>query len=680
MEKIPAGLSDPLFAQPFIDLDEQRQQPVPHHYVHGGFAGTGTRFSFYFPPKEKYQGRFFQYITPFPDNENLSQGAAGEEDKIGFAIASGAYFVETNGGGSTDFTQPGFQNDPTVGAYRANAAAAQYSRVVAMQLLGGGRPYGYAFGGSGGAYRTIGGIENTLGVWDGVVPYVLGSPMAIPNVFCVRMHAMRILKDKIPHIIDALEPGGSGDIYAGLNGEEKEALQEVTRMGFPPKSWFGYQTMGIHGFLVLYQGVVMADNAYFTQDFWQKPGYLGANPPASLRKARLQKSSQIKAGITLDQAIACGLAEPVSAQARGSADLAWKSLGGVEGEMPAAFQLTDRLPDVDFIGGDLIIKSGEAAGMTLQLTRVDGDKVALGPTNSPALLLKLKAGDEVVVDNSNFLAVQTYHRHQVPGKEYAVWDQFRDETGSPVYPQRPLLLGPLFTLNAAGSLPTGKFEGKMILLGSLLDREAFPWQCDWYRARVQEHLGERAGDHFRLWYTEHALHGDQAGQLEDPTHAVSYLGVLQQALRDLSAWVEQGVEPPASTNYRVVDGQIQIPPTAAERHGIQPVVTLRANGAEKAGVKTGEAVVLEGTISVPPGMGRVIWAGFDLDGSGSFATPATLEPADETCAAARVRLATPFARPGTYFVTLRAASSRSASPSEPFAQIKNLARVRITVE
>jgi len=96
----------------------------------------------------------------------------------------------------------------------------------------------------------------------------------------------------------------------------------------------------------------------------------------------------------------------------------------------------------------------------------------------------------------------------------------------------------------------GKFKGKMILLGSLLDREAFPWQCDWYRDRVKEHLGESADDNFRLWYTENALHGDLPEQLEDPTRVVSYIGVLQQALRDLSAWVENGVEPPGQWRRR----------------------------------------------------------------------------------------------------------------------------------
>ncbi len=680
METMNSAATDPLFAHPYVDNDEWRDRPVRHRYVHGGFEGTDTRFSFYFPPADRYQGRFFQYITPFPDSENLSQGAAGEEDKIGFSIASGAYLIETNGGGRTDFTNPGARSDPTIGAYRANAASAQYSRTVAQALYGGSRPYGYAFGGSGGAYRTIGGIENTSGVWDGVVPYVLGSPMAIPNVFCVRMHAMRILKDKLPQIIDALEPGGSGDMYAGLNDEEKEALREVTRMGFPPKAWFGYKTMGIHGFLVLYQGVVMADGAYFSEDFWHKPGYLGANPPVSLLKARLQQASKIKARLSLDQAVALGLAEPVSAAERGTADLAWKSLGGAAGEMPVAFQLDDSLPDVDFLGGDLVVLSGDAAGTTLQLTRVAGDMVALGPTNSPQALFNIKPGDAVRVDNSNFLAVQTYHRHQVPGKEYRVWDQFRDEAGSPIYPQRPMLLGPIFTMMAAGSLPTGKFTGKMILLGSLLDREAFPWQCDWYRDRVREHLGARADDHFRLWYTEHALHGDQADQLEDPTRAVSYLGVLQQALRDLSAWVEQDVEPPASTAYEVVDGQVLLPPSAAQRRGIQPVVTLTANGGEKAVVKAGQPVVFEGAVSLPPQAGRVTNAEFDFDGSGAFPCKAALEPLDEGSAVARVRMETTFTQPGTYFPTLRAVSNRTGQEDSPYAQIRNLARVRVVVE
>lgn len=671
---------DSMFLKPYIDKDEWRDQPVRHRYVHGGFEGTNTKFSFYFPPKEQYGGRFFQYITPFPDNENLSQGGKGEEDKIGFAIASRAYFIETNGGGPTDFANP-MASDPTIGAYRANAASAQFSRKVAQEFYGGGRPYGYAFGGSGGAYRTVGGIENTEGVWDGVVPYVMGSPMAIPSSFTIRMHAMRVLKDKLPQIVEAFEPGGSGNPYLGLNEEEKAALMEATKMGFPPQAWYGYKTMGIHGFLVLYQSVVMADQSYFKEDFWNKEGYLGAKAPESLLKSRIQEKSKIKASIGLDPAVELGIKEPISESDRGSADLAWKSMGGKEGGMPVAFELDNEMPDVGFMGGDLIIQSGEAAGTVLQIADVIGNKVVLGPTNAPALLFKIKPGDAVQVDNSNFLAVQTYHRHQVPGPEYMAWDQFRDSEGKPLYPQRPFLLGPLFTRGAAGSIPTGKFKGKMILLGSLWDREAYPWQQAWYHDRVKEHLGDQEEEHFRLWYTDHAIHGDASGQLDDPTRVVSYLGVLQQALRDLSAWVEKGIAPAPSTHYRIKDGQVVTPNHAPDRKGIQASVTASVHGSKHIEAKAKEPLQFSALVEIPVNTGKLVEAAWDFDGSGEFKNQVDLSQALVSTDGNQIEFSIShrFEKAGTYFPSLRIATQREGDSSTPFARIQNIDRVKVSV-
>lgn len=670
-----------LFDKPYVDVDEWRDQPVRHRYVHGGFAGTDTRFSFYFPPKEKYAGRFFQYITPVPDSENVSQGAKGEEDRIGFALGSGAYFVETNGGGAVGAAGPagpGSRIDPTIGAYRANAAAAQYSRVIAQQFYGGKRPFGYAFGGSGGAFRTIGGLENTADVWDGAVPFVVGSPVAIPNVFSVRMHAMRVLDDKFPQIIDALEPGGSGDMYAGLNEEERDALREVTRMGFPPKSWFGYKTMGVHAFAVLYSGVVAADPSYFT-DFWTKPGYLGANPPESLTKARIQHRSKIKLAITAPDAQKMQIdIERTPGQAKGTADKAWQATQEQMAKTPVAYQLMDAPPAVKFLGGDLKILSGNAAGKTISLRQISKDVVVLGVTD-PRILADIKPGDEVQVDNSNFLAAQTYHRHQVPSKDFYVWDQFRDAEGKPLYPQRPMLLGPLFAMSAAGTVQSGKFNGKMIVVESLWDREAFPWQADWYRSKVKENLGDKTDANFRLWYVDRALHADSATQ-EDPTQTVSYLGVLQQALRDLSAWVEKGVTPPATTNYSIVDGQVVLPPTAAERKGIQPVIVLKANGGERADVKTGEAVEFSATIDVPPAAGSVVAAEWDFDGMGDFPASEPFNNKRAINSHVELKRTYTFAKPGTYFVTLRAAAQRTGDSKTAFARAQNLARVRVVVQ
>lgn len=672
------AVKDTMFKAPYVDVDEWRDKPVHHHYVHGGFKGTDTRFSFYFPAKEKFEGHFFQYITPVPDNENLSQGATGEGDKIGFSVSHGAYFIESNGGGKYGAGMPGSGIDATIGAYRANAACAQFSRIVAARIYSTQKHiYGYAFGGSGGAYRTIGGLENTDGVWDGAVPYVLGSPMAIPNVFTVRIYAMRILHDKFPQIVDAIEPGG-GDMYAGLNDEEKQALTEVTKMGFPPKAWFAYKTMGLHAFPVLYPGVKMADAKYFT-DFWTVPGYDGADSTNSVRKVRIQQSSKIKMIITTDLAAKFGIPQPENAgQARGTADAAWKSVGGAEGGMPVAFQLENTLPDANYLGGDLIIKSGDAAGKKLFIPNVSDDKIILG-TADAKVLAQIKVGDEVVLDNSDFLAAQTYHRHQVPGKEYHVWDQFRDATGKPIYPQRPMLLGPLFTQAASGVLPEGKFKGKVILLGSLWDSEAFPWQQDWYRSKVKENFGDSTDNHFRIWFTDHANHGDYVNP-GDPDHLVSYLGVLQQALLDLSAWVEKRITPPANTNYKVTDGQVILPSNAAERKGIQATVIVKANGNESTEVNINKPVVFSAVIDLPPNAGKIVSAAWDFENAGEFAVEGKLIPDNKTGLRIILKNTYTFTKPGTYFSTLRVVSQRLGDKKTPYTQIKNLGRVRVVVK
>ena len=51
------------------------------------------------------------------------------------------------------------------------------------------------------------------------------------------------------------------------------------------------------------------------------------------------------------------------------------------------------------------------------------------------------------------------------------------------------------------------------------------------------------------------------------TRIVNYRGVLEQALRDVAAWANAAPRRPPSTNYELVDGQIVVPPSAAERSG-----------------------------------------------------------------------------------------------------------------
>jgi hypothetical protein len=668
-----AGSRDPLYTTPFVDVDEWRDEPVRHRYVHGGFEGTDLRFSLYFPPAERYEGRFFQPLMPISGTEHAATQLLGVMigSGIEFALASGGYLVESNQGRTVMF--PG--DDSTIVGYRASAATARYSRVVAAEMYGAHRPYGYVFGGSGGAYKTLGCFENAMDVWDGAVPFVHGSPMSLPNLFTVQAHAMRVLRDKFPAIVDALEPGGSGDMYAGLDVEEREALAEVTRMGFPPRSWFDVDriALGYTGvFCSLVDNIVKWDPEYF-EEFWTVPGYLGASPTDSLERARVQHKTTIDQVVKSSEAAELGLPMSMSAM-----------FGDSDEDLPAALRLAS-LPEGQLRGASMTIASGRAAGHVLHISGVIRDFVmtGFGEVHLDAMSA-IEAGDEVVIDNAIYLATQTYHRHQVPGPDYSVWDQFRTADG-PMYPQRPALLGYRYARQGAGSVMSGRFAGKMIVIGALMDEAAYVWQADWYRSLVAEALGPRLDDQYRLWFVDHAMHTAPNVMPGDAkpvrtTRVVPYAGVLQQALRDLSAWVELGIAPPASTQYEMVDGQVRVPARAVDRRGIQPVVTVTANGQVRADVAVNEPVQFSGVIEAPPGAGVVVGAEWDFEGDGDFPVVEPFEDATSSMSLLTVTTTYAFSEPGTYFPALRVTVHREGDGQSAFARVQNLGRVRVVVE
>ncbi|KQP70019.1 hypothetical protein ASF40_09280 [Microbacterium sp. Leaf288] len=660
---------DAFYAQPYVDIDEERDAPSKHRYIHGGFAGTANRFSAYLPPAGEYEGRFFQHITPVPESEHLATGLTGADDKIGFAFSSGAFFVETNGGGAIDLSKPQTDVDPTIGAYRANAAVAAVVKVIAQRVYGPHRTYGYAYGGSGGGFRTIACAENTRGVWDGFVPHVIGSPVALPNVFTVRMHAMRVLRNVLDDIVDQVEPGSLRHLGEGLSEEETAALEEVTRMGFNPAAWVGHNSMGTQAFGVLYRSLKAIDPTYF-DDFWTQPGYLGADPTSSVHRDRVRFSASVEAVITRREAAASGLI-PLPAGPSGGVDEAFK--GPEQGEDVVVALRLDTSSAIDPMNAELRVESGDAEGSVALLQTVrDGIALVDFPELSP-FLQQLRPGDRVEVDNSNFLAAQTYHRHQVPAPEFTVWDQFRDESGEPLFPQRPLLLGPLMAQGASGTLQSGDIAGKMIVVEARYDREAFAWQADWYAGKVREHRGADADEHLRVWMVDRAFHADVSGA-ELPTHTVSYLGVVHQALRQVAAWAEDGIEPASSTQYEVVDGQVRI--TSPHRPGgVQPIVSLTVDGSERAEVTVGEEVELGVSAATVDAQSRIVEVRWDLDDSGEFAVRSDVTATTEVDQSIRHS----FSEAGTHFVSVKVTAQQHGDTETPFARVDNLARVRIVV-
>ena len=672
--KIDFVCSDSVFREPFIDMDKTIQVPVRCRYIHGGFS-DGTRFSMYVPlKKEDFTGRFFQHVTPFPDSETASQPYPAEINPICFAISHGAYFLETNEGGKLDFSDPSAGRDASIGAYRANAACAELSRYIARMIFDCDRPFGYCFGGSGGAFRTVGSAEHTEGIWDGAVPYVMGSDNAIPNVFAARMYGLRVLRDKLDDIADAMLPGGSGDPYATLDVEQRQVLREVTNMGFPMKSWSGWRNMDVHGFVVLYQTLRRMDPSYFSEDFWHKPGYLGYDNPPSLQRDRLQTKAAVTRIVGRDEAERLGLVKPFSEAERGTADRAWAALGTDIKDKPAAYEISESV-EMHTLGADLVISS---CGERLQVAAVSGRYVVPADVNAPQLLTLLHPGDSVVLDNSDFLAVETYHRHQVPTPDYAGWDQFRCSGGTLMYPQRPFLVGPYITMGAAGCRFEGAIKCKVILCCSVWDREAFAWQGDWYRSKVRGHLGGGEEDNFRLWYTDRATHGDALA--EDPTENVSYMSTVYQALLDVSDWVERGVAPSKSSDYRIEEGQVVLSDCGRSRGGLQPSVSALVGGSQRADAAPGEEVTVHVVAECPEGTGGIIKAEWSIDGK-NYTLPVDLDGAVRSADGSRVEFDTVvrYDEPGTYFPTVRVFSGRTGEDDIPHTAISNLGKIRIVV-
>jgi hypothetical protein len=240
----------------------------------------------------------------------------------------------------------------------------------------------------------------------------------------------------------------------------------------------------------------------------------------------------------------------------------------------------------------------------------------------------------------------------------------------------------------------GHFYGKMIMVGSTMDVEAYPWSEDWYAKQAQAALGSSFPDSFRLWYMDNADHGPilagpgvgppVPGSANAADHIVGYLGEVEQALLDLDAWVANGDQPPPSTNYQIdALDQVQLAATAEDRHGVQPVVDLTAARAgthkpsnQSIHVGVGRPVTLIMNAQVPPGTGKIVKVEWDFEGTGSF----TATPLTEIGPQLNLHQTYTFTKPGVYFPVVRVTSQRNGDPTSPFGLIQNLASVRIVVQ
>ncbi|WP_243076302.1 OmpL47-type beta-barrel domain-containing protein [Microbacterium sp. SS28] len=278
------------------------------------------------------------------------------------------------------------------------------------------------------------------------------------------------------------------------------------------------------------------------------------------------------------------------------------------------------------------------------------------------------------------IAKRFAYRYQLPTADqgWIALDQFRKADGTPLYPQRAVerFEPPRFNAVAGDTAFDGSVNGKVIVVSNLYDVDALPLHTDWYRKRVEQSLGAAAADSYRVYFNDRADHnlpgtvGDRAASLVD------YNGIIEQALRDMASWVEEGVPAPASTEYDMKDSQVVVRLEDADTHGgIQPTAALTINGADRAEVETGQSVNFMLTADAPDGLGKVVQTWFDYLGIGAFEDVPFGDPANEVTTTATHTYTTV----GTVFAGAQVAANRNGNIGDPNAQLLNLDRVRIVV-
>lgn len=568
--QVTADCDDPVYSSPVIDTETDVASPVPHRRLTGHFDGTNVTFNIYLHAKDekvKWEGRFFQYT--YPTTFGPGQSTAEADDRaIGFALASGGYAVQAG-------------NSSVSLGYRHAAAAAKFAEQVAADYYGEeGEIFGYLHGPSGGSFQTVGAAENTDGVWEGYVPMVQGVATPSSYNFNGRAAAELILSDDADEIRDALLPGGSGDPYRTLDTAERTMLRELHLLGIPWQGWenpdylLGYDPSyfgsGLHS------DSPLAYDPTYVDDFWNAPGYLGAE------------------------------------------------------ESPL---------------GD----------------RVRAELAEMGDTSG----------------HRWNIAKRFAYRYQLPSAD-AGWialDQFRNDDGTPRYPQRPVTEPSFSGLVSGNAAFDGSITGKMIVVSNLYDVDALPIHTDWYRQRVEESLGAAASEQYRVYFTDHADHQDAPPTGERAATLVDWYGSVERALRELVLWVERDIPAPTSTEYDVVDSQIVVPARANARNGIQPTVELTSDRTGVVTTKIRKPVPLVAAIRIPEDGGKVVRVEWDFEGDGTYVEDDVRKPRFSATATTTHR----FTEPGTYFVSVRVTTERTGDAGVRFALVQNIDRIRVVV-
>ena len=682
-------VADVFFGKPYIDRDEWRDDPLRHRNVHGGFDGTDTRFTFYFPPTEDWKGRMLHPLEgAHAGHEDVFGGFMGELiGGLSMVVRLGAYMVESNSGHIADDVDQKAGDDPTIYGHRASIESARFSQHVAAQVYGTAPHHSYVWGGSGGGRRSPMCLEYGPDVYDGALPFMGGGEIvehgstarirgAQTMSFASMFNVQRLLGAKVASVIDAMEPGGSGDPYAGLETHEREELAHLYRQGFP----FGDEPMiaAPMGQMWLWTSIadlLQEEHPEYFAAFWTRPGYVGHDQPQYVERDLIDVTLPVTRVIRGQDVVDHPEDYTTPATEQVVRDIAFMSTLTGALDLPVAVEV-EGIDGGYRLGTGVKVVSGAAEGRQLYAMYAGGDIFSCDGRDEANVrrFAGVEPGDLVHVSNRAFLAFCYFYRHHA--MEDAQFDFLRPD-GRYVYPQHTVpLMSPLMGVGYSG-----KYDGKLLWVHHTHDSSLWPPQGVIYKEAVEAVRGvDAAGRQFRLRWTENAEHISPTFLPGGPgrprsTWLVDYTPIIEQSLVDLIAWVEDDVEP-AGTSFEMSDNQVRLPVEAAARGGIQPVVSVAANGGIRADVGGGETVDVSLQAEMPPGAGFLTSVEWDLDGSGAYADK---EPLDGTATSLERTVTCSFDEPGPHFVTARVAGHRDGDAASPWRQLHNVASARVVV-
>ena len=509
-------------------------------------------------------------------------------------------------------------------------------------------------------------------VWDaGVSSCPGGGTRHHPSVM---NNAQRVLGACAHQVAEAWEPGSSGDPFDGLTSKQREALADLYAAGFTrgaERSIAWNLNAALLGWSWAANRLVLRHRDYF-EAFWSEPGHAGGD--GELDEAVVNVRATVAAALTPDEASSYPLSSAWGRMSLSGTSSPEKQVGLLlAGDLRGPAE-----------GSRITIRSGQAAGRELYCLASSGRLLLGSAVGEPQALLfdGVEAGDEVHIDNRDYLAYCFYYRHHLPATE-----QMGRLTvdGRPLYPQYDFdQTGASPGLFGGGFPMTGAIRRPMFMVQNMFDTSCWPIGAVLYGDAVRAQLSDAAEHSWRLWLIDNAEHvAPWMITVPDPppvpsTRLIDPFGVVEAALDAMVSWIEDGITPPASTSYTLNrwDNRVELAATARERCGIQPTVTATANGSALAEVKAGEDVVLAVEAEVPPNGGAITEIGWDFDGSGNWPeVHRQSSPRESVRHETRYR----FEAPGTYFPAARVLSHLKGLSNDPHAQIMNLGRCRVVV-